>query len=125
MITTNEISKQTKKALQAHFGKKNVSVTKGKGTACGWIHASVIVKRPLGISEQDLNSQDEAVMRVLSQERRKVHDKVDQLLNGIQFHTYTDDMNYDHSERITEVYFEGQEKWSQSQRKHVKVQVTQ
>lgn len=42
-MTTSEQCKIVKKALAARYGMKNVSVTKGSGTVCMWIHAYITV----------------------------------------------------------------------------------
>lgn len=44
-METKEISKTVRKVLANRYGNKNVSVTKGKGTASGWIEATIEVKQ--------------------------------------------------------------------------------
>lgn len=43
-MTTSEQCKIVKKALAAEYGSKNVSVRKGSGTACMWVHAYITVE---------------------------------------------------------------------------------
>lgn len=47
-VKTKEKTAAIKKALVPHFGAKNVSVTKGKGTASGWVHTTVEIPVPKG-----------------------------------------------------------------------------
>ncbi len=44
-LSTKEISSLIRKVLAKRYGNKNVSVTKGKGTASGWINAIVEVPK--------------------------------------------------------------------------------
>lgn len=44
--STNEIAAIVRKALTNRYGRKSVSVTKGRGTAGGWIHATIETKKP-------------------------------------------------------------------------------
>lgn len=44
--TTKEVAAIVRKSLTNRYGRKNISVTKGTGTASGWIHATVETKKP-------------------------------------------------------------------------------
>jgi len=47
-VSANEITKIVKVALAERYGRKNVSVQKGRGTASGWVSATIEIQRPKG-----------------------------------------------------------------------------
>lgn len=49
-VSTKEKAAAIKKAIAPVFGRSNVSVTKGSGTAAHWIHTDVLIPVPTGCS---------------------------------------------------------------------------
>lgn len=94
-MDTTKRNRQVKKVLSTAFGASNVSVTGGRGTACGW--CDVTINGGDRLSAEEFYSQDEKdLMNGISK-------KAWELIKGLEFYHYTDDMGYGHSEVIVQV----------------------
>jgi len=84
MINLKARNREVKKRLSAVFGSENVSVTGRRGTARGWCKIYITGGKRLSDAEF-YTSQERALMNSIS-------DKAKNLLNGIEFYGYEDDM---------------------------------
>lgn len=89
----NEITKIVKSILSSRYGFKNVSVTRGKGTASGWVDARITVAKPENcfctntgwcqVCREKINKTSEEAREVVYAEMEK---------QGKEFYNYSDDM---------------------------------
>lgn len=91
-----ETTKRVKEVLSGIYGHKNVSVKRGRGTACGWVEAQILIDRP---AECEHANEDitfcscKACIKAMNTEsssaRKAVYADKD-----IHFYTYTCDDGY-------------------------------
>jgi len=79
----NKLIKPIKKALAKKYGYKNVSVKNGKGTAWGWVEASIKIDEP--------KDRDEAY-RIRKEAEEIARETLKK--EGLKFYTYCSDDGY-------------------------------
>lgn len=96
-VSTNEISRIVRTALRKRYGTKNVSVTKGSGTASGWIDARVEIPKPsecFCAPQEIYCSRCKEARSLTAQEARKIaYDAMKAA--GAEFSSYYADDGYD------------------------------
>lgn len=87
-ITTSNKVKIIKKALKKQFPEAKISVTKGTGTASGWITSSLELKKLFTTEEEQrqIYRHDHAVVEEIAQKALKEA--------GTEFYTYFADDGY-------------------------------
>jgi len=63
MTTTQEENKVIKQALRKEFPNYKLSVTQGKGTACGWKHINIDTQGEENINRNEINKKSEEIVR--------------------------------------------------------------
>lgn len=101
----------TKQALTPIFGK-DVSVTRGSGTAHSWLRILVKIPRPADCTGRDFDSQyrHEIYCEACKETRELAQRLIDKATEHIDYPTYCSDDGYN-TERIcvnTDIYFDGQ-----------------
>lgn len=81
-----QITKLVKKTLAAKYGHINVSVKRGRGTAWGWVEATVELDAPETPSQAIRTAETQEAMRLVYEAMAKA---------GLKFYTYTSDDGYD------------------------------
>lgn len=95
MIDVKLRNKQVKKILAGLFGRENVSVLNGRGTAWGWCEISINAGKRLDNTET-YSQREKDLMN-------DIHDKADKAIKDIEFYSYTSDMGSDHKEVLIQV----------------------
>jgi|SRR3990167_10175446 len=88
-------NKEVKSRLSKVFGRENVSVTGGRGTAWGWCEIEIKAGDRLDHTET-YTQREISYMNAIS-------DKAEEAIKGIEFFGYTDDMGSGHKEFIIQV----------------------
>jgi len=96
-----------KDRLSSIFGRENVSVTQGKGTASGWCHIDINAKSPECNQGHEFACYDcsEWSCGTRQNQIQKLKRKVEEAIKDLHFYTYYDDMNYQHRELIINIGF--------------------
>ena len=95
MLDINTRNKQVKKVLSGIFGKENVSVRGGRGTAHGWVDVEINGGKRLS-NEEFYNQAERDLMN-------SINHKAKEAIKHIELGSYTDDMNFEHDECIIQV----------------------
>jgi len=90
-------NKQVKKVLSNAYGHKNVSVRNGQGTAWGWCDISIKT------TKSDKCSCNGFYCQACKDKMNATSQEAEQLLQGIEFYNYTDDMGSRNTELIIQV----------------------
>jgi hypothetical protein len=94
-MNLNERNKQVKTKLSAIFGRENVSVKGGRGTAYGWCEVHINGGKRLS-NEEFYNQAERDLMNDLSR-------KAKEAIKGIEFYKWTDDMGFNDNELLIQV----------------------
>ena len=62
METTAQRNRRIKKVLVEHFGRENVKVTGGRGTAYGWVHVYINLEPATGAERSALRTKTEELI---------------------------------------------------------------
>jgi hypothetical protein len=108
MIDTVQRNRCVKAALVKVFGKGNVSVRNGTGTAYGWCKIYIHQRRPT-----DCGFPEVAGCRwcpwsgcsLVKESYHQVMERAKRIISGYKFYDYCDDMGYNHKEVTTFVEF--------------------
>lgn len=107
-VRAKQITPIVKKALASRWGFRNVSVTTGKGTACGWIHADLTIPKPLDCHCQPNESYcdrcREAKLSASAEARKRVEVAMEHEEAKFGRFTSDDGYNSEHEEFILQVY---------------------
>ena len=87
-------NRQVKQVLTPIFGRENVSVRNGKGTARGWCHIDIEIGKRLVPD----GFYTDAERKLINEATDKAYDAIKHL----EFYGYTDDMGYAHQEVIVQ-----------------------
>jgi len=85
-----------KKALVKTYGRKNVSVIKGRGTASSWVEARVKVSNPLCGCNENVIGRCETCKNVFIEHRHEIEKIANEALraNGAEHSTFYADDGY-------------------------------
>lgn len=104
MLDVKVRNKNVKSKLSFLFGAKNVSVTNGKGTAWGWCHININVNKEQYNIACTCNDNEPGYCDPCAKLYRKIEDTAQKAISNIEFFNYSDDMNYNHQEVITQIH---------------------
>lgn len=90
-VPTVELCKMTKRALVGLGIFSKVSVTRGRGTASGWVNADVEITAP----EDCFCTSDSTRCPRCIEQLRFARGKADEATKNIPYHTWTSDDGYD------------------------------
>ena len=100
--SVTERNKRVKEILSKEFGKENVRVTGGTGTAYGWCKVKIFGGQRLS-SEPHYSREESEIIE-------KITNRAEELLSFVKFYHYYDDMGYSHSELLIEVVLSAQKR---------------
>lgn len=96
-MPTKELSKIVRVGLAGRYGARNVSVTKGLGTASGWVDARIQIKKPYDCICSDGRGHCrmcmDTIQRTADEARKIAHGCLEK--QGEKFNSYCDDMGED------------------------------
>lgn len=96
-FSTAEMTKMIRERYAIRYGRRNVSVTKGRGTASGWIDATVNIKKPYdcfcSAGQTYCRMCRDAIQATADEARKIAHSALESY--GASFHTYYGDMDND------------------------------
>lgn len=89
----NNLVKPIKSALSKEYGYKNVSVKNGRGTAWGWVEASISLPKPIdcgcSINEHYCQSCKDKVNKITKEGTEIAREALKK--DNLSFHTYCSD----------------------------------
>jgi hypothetical protein len=92
-------NKQVKAILSKQYGRGNVSVKGGRGTAHGWCEVYITIPRPEGCTCVPEGFYCQACKDAMNGKGKEA----ESLLSGVEFYKYPDDMGGDNKELLIQV----------------------
>ena len=102
----NPLIKIVKKALSDKYGYKNVRVINGRGTAWGWVEASITMPKPKEMTDEQTKSiyRNPIDKEITKNAELIAYEAVKK--SGLKFYTYADDGGYgDHDCFMLSVHY--------------------
>jgi len=85
-MDVNARNKQVKEILSKHYGKGNVSVKGGRGTAYGWCEVYITIQRPKAC----ICEPEGFYCQVCKDAVNGISSEAESLLSGVEFYHYGD-----------------------------------
>ncbi len=98
-------NKEIKRILSKAFGRENVSVTNGKGTAWGWCHIDIDLPSKFGTTYIPEGDKYSKYTREACDLMNDVYSFVSFVIHDFEFYNYIDDMNYEQTEVLIQTRF--------------------